>query len=216
MFDRPESLLNMWCKSDYLIVKWRFFKEKRLFSVSWKQSGIKYIFTSGEFALTVVAASSIHAWNFYFHILACIWRYLGWHFPPFSSGFQVKREELLLFAQNAITGLKINYDLARFNIMEFLSFLSFSFFILYVLVLVLCIWVWIADYSFSANHTNVPCVYVENDGIYIQNKISWTESEPLKLSWHFSIFLRCIYWWLFFHVYKVSMGYFQNYEWLRM
>jgi hypothetical protein len=39
-----------------------FEKEKGYFSVSWKLSGIKYIIRcTGGIALTVVAASSIHA-----------------------------------------------------------------------------------------------------------------------------------------------------------
>jgi hypothetical protein len=39
-----------------------FEKEKGYFSVSWKLSGIKYIIRcAGGIALTVVAASSIHA-----------------------------------------------------------------------------------------------------------------------------------------------------------
>jgi hypothetical protein len=85
----------------------------------------------------------------------------------FPFWFQVKREELLQFAQNAITGLKINVHLARLSSRSsyFLFYLVSSCFIF--LSLFSAFWFGLPTTAFLQLLPMFHCIFVEDDGICI-------------------------------------------------
>lgn len=142
---------------------------------------------------------------------------ISWLAIFFPFWFQVKREELLQFAQNAITGLKINVHLARLSSRSsyFLFYLVSSCFIL--LSLFSAFWFGLPATAFLQLLLMFH-VYICGGwwNLHLeQNFFNWVWTS-LNLVDNFPS--RCIKYinWLFWHGYKVSIRYLQNHKYCIM